>query len=151
MRRRLRKLSQESINGWLIISSAFLLSFPKNRTLIQSTHPASTTSITLNDSQRVHSQYTPCSTFPTKSDGWVHAGQHGLFPLRGNVGIFNAASRADKTCMWAWTDILLICRSSGKSSFYTILLMSGLESLQIPSLYTRKGSKIVSHVSVPLL
>jgi len=73
------------------------LLFPKSRTLIRSTHPASTTSTTPNDSQRAHSQYMPSSTFLTKSDGWVHVGQHGLSPSRGNAGTSNAASRVVET------------------------------------------------------
>ncbi len=58
---------------------------------------ASTTSTNLNDFQHAHSQYTPSSTFLTKSDGWGHVGPHGLSPLRGDVGTFNAASRVDET------------------------------------------------------
>ena len=105
------------------------LSFPKSWMLIQSIHPASTTSMTPNDSQHAHSQYTPPSTFLTKSDGWVHVGQHGLSPLRGNAGTSNAASRVDETCTWTWTNTLLTCHSFARSKFYTTLLMSSLESL----------------------
>jgi hypothetical protein len=60
-------------------------------------HPASTTSTSLNDFQRARSQYTPSSTFLTKSDGWDHVGQHGLSPSSDNAGTFNAASRVDET------------------------------------------------------
>jgi len=125
------------------------LSFPKSWTLIQSTHPASTTSMTLNNSQRAHSQYMPSSTFLTKSDGWVHVGQHGLSPSRGNAGTSNAASRVDETCTWTWTDTLLTCRSSARSKFYTTLLMSSLESLPSIPLCKQRGLRIVSHILAP--
>ena len=131
---------------WAVYSP---LSFQKNQTLTWSTYPASTTSTTLNNSQHACSQYMHCSTFLTKLDRWGHAGQHGLSPLRGNVGTFNIASRVDKTHMWAWTNTLLICRSSGKSRSYTILLMSNLENPPRAPLRERKGLKIVSRVLVP--
>ena len=114
-----------------------------------STHPASTTSTALSNSLCACSQYTHCFTFLTKSDGWDCAEQHGLSPLRGNVVTFNAASRVDKIPMWAWISTVLICHSSGKSSFYMILLMSSSENLPLSPLCKQRGLKIVSCTSVP--
>jgi hypothetical protein len=149
-RRTSTKLIQESVSGWLIMSSVLPLSFLKNQKLTQSTHLASTTSITLNNSQCAHSQYMPSSTFLTKSDRWDHAGQHGLSSSRDNVATFSVASRVDKICMQIWINTLLIYHSSGKSRFCTILLMSSLENLPRSPLCKWKGLKIVSHASVHL-
>ena len=73
--------------------------FGKKQRLTRAIHPASITSTSLNDFQRARSQYTPSSTFLTKSDGWDRVGRHGLSPSRDNAGTFNAASRVDETHM----------------------------------------------------
>ena len=125
------------------------LLFLKNWRLTWSMHPASTTSTSLNDSQHARLQYMPSSTFPTKSDRRDHVGQHGLSLSRGNVGTFNTASRVDETCMWAWTNTLLICCSSDRSKFYTTLLTSSLENLPSSPLYKRRGLRVVSCILVP--